>query len=178
MTRAAAGLLLALALAGCRRKPVEAPPLVVPPAPPAPATAGTVVDGRFVDALYPFSIDAPPGWLVTPGVAPDALRVTLVHQGSGAQVEVRVVAGGTTDPLARAGCTWDFVDTARYRDLRLPLTVTVATCAPDDPLQPRVLSWGFLDRDLTWHVDAVLSTTRPREARAAVEELVGTFRLR
>lgn len=74
--------------------------------------------------------------------------------------------------------SWDFVDTARYRDLRLPLTVTVATCAPDDPLQPRVLSWGFLDRDLTWHVDAVLSTTRPREARAAVEELVGTFRLR
>lgn len=168
-----------LLLLACARKPVEVPALIAPPPPtPPPPTAGAVVDGRFVDALYPMSIEVPPRWSAEPGLNPDALRVTLVHLPTGARVELRADPGGTADPLPRPDCTWDFVDPARYRALRLPAPVTAATCIAEDPLQPRVLGYGTVDRDLAWHLDIVLPPTRAREARAALDEVLGTLRFR
>lgn len=172
-------MILLLLPLGCPKKAEESPALVPPePPPPAPPTAGAVVDGRFVDALYAMSVAVPPGWSAEPGDNPDALRVTLVHLATGARVELRADPGGTADPLPRPDCAWDFVDPARYRALHLPAPVTAATCIAEDPLRPRVLGWGVVDRDVAWHIDVLLPPARAREARAALDAVLGSLRFR
>ncbi len=171
---------LLLLLAGCPKPVTEVPPaLVSDPAAAAAAAqaAGRVEGGVWVDAVYPFSVRIPEGWAVVPGSGGDVRFRTSDTTGE-IDVEVRAVPGGPREPLPRAGCTWDFVDTARYRELRLPAPLTVATCSPIEADGERVLGWYFGETDVTYTVEAAIAPGSLDRALGTLGEMLGTVRMR
>ncbi len=169
-----------LALLGCHKPTVEVvPALVAPPVDIAgeAAPTGAVRDGVWQDARYPFSVAIPEGWVATPGSGAE-VRVVLTDPTEAVRVEVRVLAPDAPGPQPRPGCTWDFVDSSRYRVLHLPGVITVATCYPTQPDDPRVLGWYFGDPDLRWGVEASVANGALDRGLRTVADMLGTVRLR
>jgi hypothetical protein len=166
-------------LLGCRHRPVEPPPPLVPmEVAVAGAPAGTVEGGLFTDAAWPFTISVPEGWTATPGVAGGATRVTLADTLTGTTVQVLVAPGREPGPAPRDDCDWDFVDTARYRVLHLNRPVTIATCTPHAPDGPHRLGWYVADGDLAWTIEASVPRGGLADVRPTLEPMLGTIRLR
>lgn len=169
-----------LLLLACHKRVPEPDPALVAPVvsdPAARTPAGVVRDGVWTDALYPFSLAVPPGWTAVPGADP-SLRLTLQDPATGTVVEVRAVPGSGAGPTPRPGCTWDFVDTARYRVLHLPVPITVATCSPAVPDEARVLGWYFGDVEVSWQVEAAIPNGALDAGVRGVEGMLGSVRLR
>ena len=107
-------LFLALSCAGCRPKgPVVGAESQAPPELPVPA--GELVEGRFVDRRWGFSLDLPEGWTAEPGPDAGSLRVRLVDQETGARVELWAFVDLDQQPRPRADCEWTWVGTGRFR---------------------------------------------------------------
>ena len=169
-----------LTLLGCHRPPAEvAPDLVAPPVDlrGEAAPTGVVRDGIWQDARYPFSIRVPEGWVVTPGPGAE-VRVVLSDPTEAVRVEVRRLSPDAPGPAPRPGCTWDFVDSSRYRLLHVPGVITVATCYPTQPDDARVLGWYFGDADPRWAVVASIPNGALDRGLHTVADMLGTVRLR
>lgn len=109
----------------------------------APTPAGAVLDGRFVDRRYDFTVPVPDGWRAEPATWDDTTRVVLVNPAGDVRVRVGVMPGAvtaTSGPAARPDCEWAFFDTGAL-DLPALGTLNVATCVPADPDGARVLGW-------------------------------------
>lgn len=127
--------------AGCIKHPQPAPqPALEQAGWDAPVLAGSVVDGRFVDARLLLSVPVPEGWRAEPASIEDATRVVLVDPGGAVRVRVSAMAEGGTGPEPRPDCVWGFEDSGSTSFPALG-PVSTATCLPNDPDQPRILGW-------------------------------------
>lgn len=169
-----------LSACGCRRRQE-------PPAPATAATAiapipvvfaGVIVDGRFIDRDGRFSIAVPAGWTARPGVDGEALRLTLRHTASGAEVQVWRSAGEELAPQPRAGCTWLFQDQGPYRALRVAGPVGAATCIPESPADPRAFAWLHATDGFTWSLDVLPKSVLLLAGLDAGEAVLATARWR
>lgn len=162
---------LLASLPGCRACGTDPTGVALPPAPPPVhvevAPAGEVRDGRFFDADGGFSIGVPEGWRVRPGPETGALRVTLEDPDTGVRVEAWRFSGASLRLRPRAGCLWTFSDRGPYRDLPVADALTVGTCMPDDPAEPRVHAWLLRRGDATWQLEVHLPQARMLDARRA-----------
>lgn len=175
-----AGLLLLALLAGCRGCRPEPTGPVLPSAPP-PALeqdepAGVVNGGRFEDADGGFSIGVPAGWKARPGPRSGALRVALEDPDTGVRLEAWRFAGSGLTLRPRAGCLWTFSDRGPYRDLPVPDPLSVGTCMPDDPGEPRVQAWLLRRGEFTWQLELHLPQHRMLDARRAGLAALATAR--
>lgn len=160
-------LWLALLLA-CARHASPPPAVGGEPRPPEPALAGSIRDGHFIDDQYGLDIPILDGWEAWPGRRDAPLRVRLSHAASGAQVEVRVYEGRLDVPPPRPECSWTFTDQGRYRSLRLPVAVSVATCTPDNPVGVHVFATLVPVLDQTWDLEVLAPNEgMPAALRAA-----------
>lgn len=179
--RAARLTLLLLAAVGCRH-PGKRAELVQDPgaraaeAPRAPA--GSVVDGVWNDARFPWTIHVPSGWEVVPGVEGENPRLTLVDGTTRARVEVSVFPGGALGPRERRGCAWEFTDTAGYRALAVPGPMTVGTCTPEDARYARVLGYYLQKDGVAYDVEEVLPPGKLVDGKVAADACLGGLRLR
>ncbi len=165
--------MIVLLLLGACKKPVPPPPLediVLPP--PAIVLSGQVVDGVFVDDAFPLQVPLPEGWYATPGRADTPLRLRAIHDETGARVEILALPAGVAEPLSRAGCEWDFLDTGRYRSLAGADEVTVATCVPDQPGDAHVFAVLVPRAELTWSLEIAPRVDDLIAGKAAGEALL------
>ncbi len=139
---------------------------------------GTVVAGVWEDASYPYALRVPEGYEVAAAPEGQNPRLTLVDPGTRARVEVSVFAREARGPRSRRGCTWDFVDTARYRQLAFDGEITIATCTPDDPLHARVLGYFVEHRGSAYDIEAILPPGNLLEGKAAADRAVAGLRFR
>ncbi|MFH1469345.1 MAG: hypothetical protein ABIO70_33480 [Pseudomonadota bacterium] len=178
---ATAGLWCALGPA-CRPAGIAGPAWRAAPAPslatPVPdAAAGAVLDRRFEDASYPFGLTLTEGWVAQPGASDGALRLALDHVPTGATLEVRVLHSASTAPRPRDGCTWSFQDSGAYGALHATEARDVATCTPDDPDAPLVLSWILVREALAYHLELAVPPGRLLQARRAARGLLDGVRI-
>lgn len=170
-------LLLAGLLACGLRKPaevmVEFPVLETPVEVPA---SGVLVDGRFVDAVHGMSIMMQAGWKAELGSFNDALRLRLLHQESGAVLELWAFSARLAAPAPRPDCTWQFQDQGLYTTIPSSELQMVATCTPDDPLEPRVLAWLVMQGPTTWQVELHTPADGFMAARQAGATVLQTIR--
>lgn len=105
-----------------------------------PVPAGSVVDGRFVDARLPLSVPVPENWRAEPASIEDATRVVLIDPSGAVRIRVSTMAAGTTGPEPRPDCAWAFED---FGSTAFPAlaAVSLATCVPNDPDAARILGW-------------------------------------
>ncbi|MCB9745939.1 MAG: hypothetical protein H6740_25415 [Alphaproteobacteria bacterium] len=152
-------LVLGLLLLACwwRRgpDPVESVEITEDEAEAAPAPAGQLLEGRYVDARLGFSAPLLEGWSARVGDDPFPLRVVLTDSATGASLEVWSYAEDEIHPRPRAGCSWVFEDSGPYEALRVREPLTVATCQPEDPRDPKVLGVYVLRSGQAWHLEAV-----------------------
>ena len=170
-------LLLWLALGcACQRghKPVE---VLVPELPPAQEPAGRVVDGWFVDSEHGLRIQVLPGWRAEPGAWGDALRARLVHEDTGAIVELWLFEARLSAPAPREGCDWAFVDQGPYSTIPQVRVPVIGTCTPEAPDAPRVMAWLLPHGSVTWQLELHLPPERFSDARRAGEAVLRTTRL-
>ncbi len=155
------------------RKPAPPPPLQVVEQPTEElAPAGVVADGVFVDDRWPLVVPVPEGWSAEPGRADTPLRIRAAHADTGAVVEILALPIGATEPLSRAGCSWDFLDTGRYRGLAVTDEVTVATCVPDRPEDSHVFAVLLARPEVVWSLEIAPEPDRMIAGKAAGEALL------
>lgn len=172
-------MILLLTLLACPKPAPDPDSALVTEAPPPPIPpAGTFTEGTFLDVDLPFTVRVPDGWLPRVGNSPDALRVSLTDSVTGVRVEVWAFHEGPLQPRPRAGCTWTFEDTARYRALKVTGDILVATCTPDDPDGPRVLGYYLAHDGVSYHLESVIPEGRLLSGKAAADRIVGTLRYR
>ncbi|MFN7145383.1 MAG: hypothetical protein ACK4YP_16540, partial [Myxococcota bacterium] len=70
------------------------------------------------------------------------------------------------------------LDTARYRAVRVPHAVLAATCTPDDPDQPRVLTYVIAQDGVLFHVEGRVPQGRLRAGKIDLDAVVGGVRFR
>lgn len=135
-------LLLGALVGGCSCRGRAGPEVAAEAIEPEPPSlAGRVSSGVFLDDRWGFSLPVPKDWRAEPGLDEGLLRVTLVHDESGARVEIWAFEGPADTLRPRGDCAWDFIDTASYRTLGLSGQVTTGTCTPVDPAGDRVYGW-------------------------------------
>lgn len=164
----------------CRKPappPEPAPSLVAPPIALAGSPAGSIHDEVYVDREWPLSVRVPDGWDVEIGTADATVRATFVDPETRVRVEFGAWRGEAV-PRARKGCAWTFTDTARYRAVRVPEAVTVATCTPDDPRRQRVLGWFVGREGIAWSAEAVVPEGALGPGKEAAERVIAGWRLR
>jgi len=151
-----------------------------PPAPPAAALpdagAGVVLERVYQDASYPFGLVLTEGWTARPGASDGALRVVLEHVPTGATLEVWVFHAASPAPRPRAGCAWDFRDIGSYGALPAPEARDVATCTPEEPDTPLVLSWSMVRDALAYHFELLVPPGHLLPARRAARGLLDGVR--
>lgn len=151
-------------------------PHAPPPAVQHDAGAGAVLDRRYEDASYPFGLTLSEGWVARPGASGGPLRLVLEHVPTGASLEVWVFHTTSAAPRPRAGCSWDFRDSGSYRALHAPEARDVATCTPDDPDAPVVLSWSLVRDALAYHFELLVPPGRLLQARRAARAVLDGVR--
>lgn len=142
-------------LVACVKHPAAPPLEELPPAAPPSPPSGVVADAVYVDGDLPLEVPVPPGWTAHPGRRDTPLRLSLTEDGPGARVDILALPRGATAPLSRADCSWEFVDTGRYRGLLVAEEVTVATCTPVDPAGTHVFATLLTREDVTWSLEIV-----------------------
>ena len=139
------------------------------------APTGAVVNGVWADRRYPWTLRVPAGWEVRPGDESDGPRASFAHAESGAVLQVWALPDGEPGPHTRAGCAWQFVDTAGYRALPSPPT-RVATCTPADAREPRRLGYFVHADGVAYDLELVLPAGALLAGKRAGDVLVGGFR--
>lgn len=170
-------VLMAMVMACGNRRHVEVvtefPVLEAPEEIPA---SGALVGGRFVDAVYGLSIMMHAGWKAELGSFNDALRLRLLHQESGAVLELWAFSARLAAPAPRPDCTWQFQDQGLYTSIPSSELQMVATCTPDNPLEPRVMAWLVTQGPTTWQVELHTPADGFTAARQAGEPVLRTLR--
>ena len=172
--------MLALLLVGCPKpKATEAAPdLVSPDAAGAPVATGRVLDGAYVDGAYPLSVAVPPGWVAVPGADASAVRVVLQDPEGDVTVSIVGVRGDVLAPRPLPGCTWTFVDTARYRAVKVRGAVLAATCTPEDAAGARVLTYVVAQEGMLWNVEGRVPQGHLRARKLDLDVIAGGVRFR
>lgn len=148
---AVGALLLA---AGCvHRGPSAAPPLLREADWSPPELSGQIIDGRFVDERFRFSVPVPDGWRAEAAAISDDTRVVMVDPEGRVRLRLSIGSGG---PEPRSDCEWAFQDTAEpgrtaTADAR---TRRFATCVPEDVDAPRILGWYADDTNPPVRIEA------------------------
>ena len=165
-----------LLLLGCPPKttPVTEPEVVAPPVAEE-AGAGTVVDGRFSDVRYDFSIGVAEGWSAEVWPDTGALRVRLVHAETGTMMEAWAFEHRIDSPAPRGDCVWSFIDEGHYREVLRPRRV--ASCTPNNPSEPRILAWMMEQGGMTWQLELHIPVTQLHAGRVAGEAVLSTISL-
>jgi hypothetical protein len=145
--------------------------VVVPP-------AGDIVAGAFVDSRYPLTVPIPRGWTAAPGADDQPVRLSLDAPDGVVHVDIAAIPGESLVPRPRPGCTWTFTDQARYRAVKVTGQVLVATCAPDEPTDARVLAYLVVADGITWHVEGTVLPGHLPAGKSALDEVVGVVRFR
>lgn len=170
---------LVILLGGCKKPPpppVENPALVEGAAVAPPSPAGTLADGHYQDARWPLTVEVPDGWTALVGSEAGDVRLSVTEPESRVTVEVKVT--GALGPTPRDGCSWTFVDDARYRVVRTTREVRVATCTPFDAQDVRVFG-VYLAGEAAWvELEATMPPGKLLAGRAAVERVAGEVRFR
>lgn len=167
--------LLWLLLACHHREPQALPilpPIVFPSLPPA----GGIVDGRYQDNVWPFSIEIAPGWQTEIGAVGDALRVRILDPSTGAALEVRAWRPPQTLPIERADCALTFLDKGTYRAAPVPGAL-VATCTPHQPARPRIMGYYFTIGDSSYHLEQVIPAGQLGLVRDTLTAMVSSFKV-
>ncbi len=131
-----------------------------------------MLQGRYHDGSYPFSMAVQEGWVAHPGSADAPLRVVLEHVPTGSSLEVWVFHESPTAPRPRAGCAWSFADEGSYEQLRSAEARHVATCVPVEAGQQLVLGTYMVRSALAYHFELLVPSGRLLQARRAAEELM------
>jgi hypothetical protein len=170
---------LALLLVACPRSNPPTPNLVESAdAETRAKLAGTMENGTWQDARFPWTIRAPSGWEALPGVEGLNPRLTLIHTETRARLEVSVREDGVLGPVARRGCTWAFESEGGYRALPGIRPLVAATCTPEDRQHARVLGYFLVSGGLAWDVELVAPPGALIDAKRQSELVLSTFRLR
>ncbi len=177
-------MLLVLApglLAGHCQRVQPIPPKIPVQAAPSPqglpeAPAGTVYGGIYHDGSYPFSVELIEGWVVRAAAASESLRASFLHVSTGSAMEVKVSHDVRAQPQPRQGCSWGFSDQGAYESLRLPGSVLVASCLPEEPGQSMVLGTYAVHEGLAYHFELVVPPGRLLEATTAADGLLRTVK--
>ncbi|MDP2305978.1 MAG: hypothetical protein Q8P18_08115 [Pseudomonadota bacterium] len=167
-----------LLLAGCRKPFLEPqPPLVETPTV-APVPTGRVTADVYVDGTFPLSVPVPKGWVATPGHDGGEVRVVLQDPDGDVTVTIAGTRGDALAPRPIPGCTWTFIDAARYRAVKVRAEILAATCTPDDPDDPRVLAYVVSHEGMLWHVEGRVTPGRLRPGKADLDQVAGGVRFR
>ena len=127
---------------------------------------GHVEDGVFSDHELGFSVDIPQRWTAEPGPIGGNLRIALTEVGTGMRVEIWAFGGIELEPRSREDCEWGFKDSGGYRVLHMPDPITVATCVPHKPEDPRVFGYLVVREAWTWQLEIHVPSTAPLELTA------------
>lgn len=179
MAALAASFGLGLLLAACKRTPPLSPQLPEVFAPPAPqeAPAGVILDSVFHDAQLGLTLRLPPGWTGTVGSASGSLRLRATgDRAPPTVVEVWRSPAGTASPLTRAGCVWTFQDPGPHLGLPGTELLTLATCTPEAPSDPRIYAWIVERGPDLWQFDVTAPWPRLLEAEREGAGLLSTLR--
>lgn len=109
-----------------------------------PELSGQVVDGRFVDERFRFSVPVPDGWRAEAATISDDTRVVMVDPEGRVRLRLSIGSGG---PEPRSDCEWAFEDHAEVGGpdgsgaAGSASGRRFATCVPEDVDAPRILGW-------------------------------------
>jgi len=169
---------LLLLLAGCPKLVSEAqPPLVETPSVTTVPTGRVTGDG-YVDGTFPLTVAVPRGWVATPGTDGNDVRVVLQDPEGDVTITIAGTRGDTLTPRPLPGCTWTFVDAARYRAVKVRAEVLAATCTPEDPDAPRILAYVVGNEGMVWHVEGKVTPGRLRAGKVDLDVVAGGVRFR
>lgn len=167
-----------LLLGGCRKPFLEVQPLLVETPTVAPVPTGRLVGDVYVDGTFPLSVAVPRGWVATPGRDGGDVRVVLQDPDGDVTLTIARTRGDTLAPRPIAGCTWTFIDAARYRAVKVRGEVIAATCTPDDPDAARVLAYVVGQEGMLWHIEGRITPGRLRPGKADLDLVAGGVRFR
>jgi hypothetical protein len=144
--------------------------------PPAPSLTGSVVEGVFMDDQLDFYIKVPDKWEAHAGPGDGNLRVAMTEVQTGLRVEVWAFGGIAFEPRPRGDCEWKFRDSGGYRALHLPDPVSISTCVPHQPADPRVFGYLVIRESWTWQLEVHVPSTATLDSLHRGEAVLSTAR--
>ena len=137
---------------------------------------GRVDDGVFMDHELEFQVNIPSRWTAEPGPMGGNLRVAMTEVETGLRVEIWAFGGIALEPRSREDCVWTFQDSGGYRVLHLPDPVTVATCVPHEPKDPRVFGYLVVREAWTWQLEVHVPSTATLDSLHRGEAVLDSLR--
>lgn len=165
----------ALLSCSCKRSTVAPPVEPIPVAATVPPS-GEVIDGRFTDARWGYSMAVPEGWSAEPMRDDGSIRLALNHAATGSRMEVWIFAGQATGFRPRSDCRWTFEDRARYRVRGGSEPLTVGSCTPLEPDGPLVQGWLLPGPEATAQVELRLPEGALVQGQRASVQVLNQFR--
>lgn len=142
-----------------------------------PAPAGVVTGSVFHDQQLGLTLRLPTSWTPTVGAMDGALRLRAVSDRAPETIlEVWRRPAGTPAPFPRAECTWTFIDDGPHLGLPGTEELTLATCTPEAPAEPRVYAWITERGDDLWQFEITAPWPRLLDAQREGAAVLSTVR--